>query len=174
MTPPPTATRIALLVPAAVLLAGHVPDRVVPGSAADGTPFRPGPLTLQHTTLVVSDFAASEQFYKGVLGLEEIDAPFLPERQMFLAVGEGLELHVGEVPDVEIRPSAFNHFAISAQDFDGFLEHLREHGIVYSNLGGGIDHQVQTRGDGVRQTFFQDPDGYWIEVNDLEPADRRP
>ena len=28
------------------------------------------------------------------------------------------------------------------------------------------NHSPQVRSDGVRQIFIQDPDGYWIEVND--------
>ena len=124
--------------------------------------------TLQHVTLVVSDFKVSEKFYKGLLGLKEIPAPWLPDNQMFLALGENLELHVGEVQGVEIRPSDFNHFAFSVNDLPAFLEYLKENGIVYSSLGGAKKYHVQLRGDGVSQTFFQDPDGYWIEINDFQ------
>lgn len=123
-------------------------------------------LTLQHVTVVVSDFERSSAFYKGILGLEEIEATWLPENQMFLQLGRNLELHVGEVSGVEIRPSDFNHFAITVDDLDQFLAYLTENGIWYGSLGGGDAQHVQTRQDGVRQTFFQDPDGYWIEVND--------
>jgi catechol 2,3-dioxygenase-like lactoylglutathione lyase family enzyme len=28
------------------------------------------------------------------------------------------------------------------------------------------DRAVTTRPDGIKQIYFQDPDGYWIEVND--------
>ena len=72
--------------------------------------------SLNHVTVVVSDFEASKKFYTETLGLEQIDAPWLPERQMFLALGEGLELHVGEVDGVEIKPNGFNHFAIAVTD----------------------------------------------------------
>ena len=162
-----SSTKIALLGSAALLLGLAAGSRYLSAGGSAAASSEPGPLTLQHATVVLSDFEASMAFYQGILGLEEIPAPFLPERLIFLAVGEGLELHMGEVPGVEIRPSTFNHFALTASDFDGFLDRLREQGIVYSNLGGGEDYYVQTRGDGVRQTFFQDPDGYWIEVNDF-------
>ncbi|MEJ2299847.1 MAG: VOC family protein, partial [Woeseiaceae bacterium] len=72
---------------------------------------------LNHVTLVVSDFDASKRFYTELLGLKQIDAPWLPDRQMFLSLGEGLELHVGEVEGVEIKPNSFNHFAIAIADF---------------------------------------------------------
>ena len=124
--------------------------------------------TLHHVTIVVSDFSASKKFYTEVLGLKQIDAPWLPENQMFLALGEGLELHVGEVEGVEIRPNGFNHIAIAVADFDEFLNYLRSEGVVYTSLGGGEDYFVSTRPDNVRQTWVADPDGYWIEINDVE------
>lgn len=124
--------------------------------------------TLQHTTVVVSDFEKSKEFYLELLQLQRIPADWLPENQMFVSAGGQLELHIGEVPGVEIKPSKFNHFALSVNDFDGFLNYLKTKGIVYTSLGGGEDYFVQKRPDGVRQTFIQDPDGYWIEFNDME------
>lgn len=121
---------------------------------------------LQHVTLVVSDFRASEEFYKDVLGFEEIPTSWLPPNQMFLSLGDNLELHVGEVAGVEINPNSFNHFAFSVEDLGAFLEHLDQQGVVYSSLGGAEAYEVVERPDGIRQTFFQDPDGYWVEVND--------
>ena len=123
-------------------------------------------LTLQHTTVVVSDFNKSKEFYCGILGLKQKPADWLPEKQMFISLGNNLELHVGEVPGVEISPSNFNHFAISTNDLDGYLSHLNNEGIQHSSLGGENKDYIHKRADGVRQTFIQDPDGYWIEIND--------
>ena len=123
-------------------------------------------LTLQHTTIVVSDITKSRKFYTEILKLKDLNANWLPKNQMFLSLGNNLELHVGEVPGVEIKPSNFNHFALSVNDLDSFLEYLKENGVVYSTLGGAQDYVVQKRPDGVRQTFIQDPDGYWVEIND--------
>ena len=122
---------------------------------------------LEHTALVVSDFEVSEAFYTELLGFEEVPAPWLPTNQMFLTAGDGVQLHMGEVPGIEIRPSSFNHMAFSVPDFDGFLEHLQDQGVVYSHLGGAVPNGIVERPDGVRQTYFQDPDGYWLEVNDV-------
>ncbi len=125
-------------------------------------------MSLQHVTVVVSDFSRSEKFYKNILKLEEIDASWLPENQMFLSAGDGLEIHVGEVQGVEINPSNFNHFAITVSDFDQYLLYLKKNDITYGDLDGDGNYNVQKRPDGVRQTFFQDPDGYWIEINDYK------
>lgn len=123
-------------------------------------------LTLQHTTLVVSDFAVSKNFYTEILGLKDLNAEWLPKNQMFLSLGNNLELHVGEVEGVVINPSNFNHFAISTNDLDDYLEYLQSKGVIHYSLGGEKEKFIQTRPDGVRQTFIQDPDGYWIEIND--------
>ncbi|MEJ2204808.1 MAG: VOC family protein [Gemmatimonadota bacterium] len=80
-------------------------------------------------------------------------------------MGDGLELHVSEVPGVEIAPMDSNHFAVTVADFDAFLTRLRSEGVTYYTEDG--EFTIQTRGDGVRQTYFSDPDGYWIEVNDF-------
>ena len=123
-------------------------------------------LTLQHTTLVVTDFRVSKEFYTKTLGLKDLNADWLPENQMFISLGDNLELHVGEVKGVEINPSNFNHFAISTNDLDGYLEYLSSKGVDHYSLGGAEKNFIQKRPDGVRQTFIQDPDGYWIEIND--------
>ena len=126
-------------------------------------------LTFHHTTLVVRDFARSKRFYTEVLGLDMLDADGITDTQMFVAVGQNLELHIGEVPGVDIQPMDFNHLALSVDDFEGFLQHLKEQGVVYSSLGGGDDYVVHERPDGMKQTFVQDPDGYWIEFNSGPP-----
>lgn len=123
-------------------------------------------LTLQHTTVVVSDFTVSKKFYTEILGLNDLNADWLPEKQMFLSLGNNLELHVGEVEGVEINPSNFNHFAISTNDLAGYLTYLDSKGVPHYSLGGAKKYFIQKRADGVRQTFIQDPDGYWIEIND--------
>jgi catechol 2,3-dioxygenase-like lactoylglutathione lyase family enzyme len=68
---------------------------------------------------------------------------------------------------LEIKPNGFNHFAISVAEFDEYLKYLRSNGIVYTRLGGGEDYAIATRPDSVRQTWITDPDGYWIEINDV-------
>ena len=35
-------------------------------------------------------------------------------------------------------------------------------------IGAASQKKVQTRADGVKQIYMQDPDGFWIEVNDAK------
>jgi len=128
-------------------------------------------LTFNHITLIVSDIEASENFYVGVLKLEQLESPFGPSDDiffLFLSLGGNAELHIGEIEGVEISPNGVNHFAMAVGDFDGFLEYLKSSGIAYSNLGGGKKYHIAQRPDGVRQTYITDPDGYWIEINDAK------
>ncbi len=122
-------------------------------------------IKFQHVTLVVSNFKESKKFYTEILKLKDKKIPWLPENQMFISLGGNLELHVGEVEGVKINPSTFNHFALTPSDFEGFLNHLKQHGLVYGLLGSFKEYEIQTRPDGVRQTFLKDPDGYIIEIN---------
>jgi lactoylglutathione lyase len=47
---------------------------------------------------------------------------------------------------------------------DVFMAHLDALHVKYANFAG--DAKVTARPDGIKQIYFQDPDGYWIEVND--------
>jgi ketosteroid isomerase-like protein len=44
------------------------------------------------------------------------------------------------------------------------LNHLKDLNNGFSDLA-GIPNSINTRADGVKQIYFQDPNGYWIEVN---------
>jgi lactoylglutathione lyase len=46
-----------------------------------------------------------------------------------------------------------------------FVERLKQSNIAWEDWPGGKG-TITTRPDGVKQIYFQDPDGYWIEVND--------
>ena len=38
--------------------------------------------------------------------------------------------------------------------------------VTYSDWP-GTPNTINIRADGIKQIFFQDPDGYWIEVNNV-------
>ena len=45
------------------------------------------------------------------------------------------------------------------------MKFLKDNNIPFEN-GKGEKNTITNRPDGVKQIYFQDPDGYWIEVND--------
>ena len=66
------------------------------------------------------------------------------------------------------RPRS-THFALATSEFEPMLKRLRGAGVRYEALS-GVAHEVSVRFDGVRQVYFQDPDGHWIESNDAPPV----
>ena len=56
------------------------------------------------------------------------------------------------------------HLALNVNDLDGFMAFLIEKKVHFENWS-GEEKVTNTRPDGVRQIYFTDPDGYWIEVN---------
>jgi len=57
------------------------------------------------------------------------------------------------------------HTAFNTDNLTEFMSFLKTKGISFENWIGEKD-TVTNRPDGVKQIYFQDPDGYWIEVND--------
>ena len=88
----------------------------------------------------------------------------LPLPVLFFDIGNKQELHVTQNNTVSIKLHKIIHYAFTVKDFDGYLKFLDENGIEYGDWSGN-NKKFQTRKDGVRQIFFQDPDGYWIEIN---------
>lgn len=122
-----------------------------------------------HSTIQVESIDDSVEFYKSILNLKEVDTPWPGYKMIrFFETGKNQQLHIAQAQvdkygDVKINKVL--HLAFAVKDFDGYLKYLTEKGINYSNFA-GEDKKIQSRPDGVRQIYFQDPDGYWIEIND--------
>lgn len=126
-------------------------------------------LELDHYSIIVKDVAKSGEFYKNILQLKEVPTPWgenTPLPAIFFDLGDKQQLHVTEY-NTEIKLHKFLHFAFTVNDFDGYLEFLNDKGIEYGEFS-GKNKKYQIRPDNVRQIYFQDPDGYWIEVNDAK------
>jgi len=51
-------------------------------------------------------------------------------------------------------------------NFDEFISKLKQDGISFEDVA-GKKNAITTRVDGVHQVWLQDPDGYWLEINDI-------
>jgi lactoylglutathione lyase len=127
----------------------------------------PVKLTFNHVALSVADVDRSAEFYGRVLNLSEIRKGNVTAGVRWFSMGEGQELHLisplyyrGEV----VKVNKAVHLALTTDRFDEFLKLLETDGVAYGDWQGN-SKKTQVRSDGVRQIFFQDPDGYWIEVN---------
>ena len=59
------------------------------------------------------------------------------------------------------------HISLAARNIDAFVKLLIALKIPCSDWP-GKPNTVHIRKHGVKQIFFQDPDGYWVEVNDAD------
>ena len=122
--------------------------------------------TFNHLALSVKDVDQSSNFYKNVLNLVEITNRTKLEDTCWLSIGEGKELHLISILKQPVIINKAVHLALTTANFDGFIKRLDELKITYSDWPGKIN-TVNKRADGIKQIYFQDPDGYWIEVNSV-------
>lgn len=121
-------------------------------------------LTFDHYTIKVKDLDKSVRFYREVLGLSEVENRTRKEHIRWFSLGKGGELHIVKGKTEEIQTGVGVHLALKLSDFDSFIDHLKSNNITLHNSK-GQPGSITTRADGVRQVYFPDPDGYWIEVN---------
>jgi catechol 2,3-dioxygenase-like lactoylglutathione lyase family enzyme len=122
-------------------------------------------LRLNHMSLQVRSLEGSAKFYQEVLLLPEIECGARMANIRWFGLGDGQSIHLieGEFGNTFVKIST--HFCISSADFEGTLAHLRDKSVKFCNVA-GEQGKVHVRADGVRSVYFQDPDGYWIEINE--------
>jgi len=122
-----------------------------------------------HLAIFVYDLEVSKTFYREVLQLEPIPEPFHDNKHTWFHIGEHGQLHIISGNQKEQTHIKDIHIAFSISSIEEFIKHLDKEKINYTNWTGD-KKSAGSRADGVKQVYFQDPDGYWIEVNDEFPA----
>lgn len=121
--------------------------------------------SFDHIALSVKDVNESLEFYQKVLQLKEIQNTASNSKTRWLSIAEGKQLHLIPRPDFQIKVNKAVHFALSTSDLPSFVAYLKKFNITYSDW---LDspNKDYIRQDGIKQVYFQDPNGYWIEIND--------
>lgn len=122
--------------------------------------------TFNHLALSVKEVDRSADFYNKVLKLQEITNRTKMAGIRWFSLGEGKELHLISTLKENITINKAVHLALTTANFDLFIEDLNKMNIAYSDWPGAL-HKINIRTDGIKQIYFQDPDGYWIEVNSV-------
>lgn len=124
--------------------------------------------TIDHVTLVSSDFEKSRQFFVEVLGMREEKRPPFSFPGCWFSAGETM-IHLnpksaesgdpGWDSGAEDPPRG-PHIAFRVSDASQASEAIKEHGIE-------IEYGPRKRPDGAVQFYIRDPDGHLIEICDL-------
>lgn len=123
-------------------------------------------LTFDHYSITVKNLNTSASFYREILSLPEIENKTEKETIRWFSMGGDAELHLIEGNTDEIKMIQRIHLALKTSNLDSLLDNLEKNDIYYASAY-GKPYTYNIRPDGVRQIYFQDPDGYWIEVNDV-------
>ncbi len=122
---------------------------------------------LNHIAFYVRDLKTNTAFYQDIIGLDTIPEPFHDGKHNWFSVGVKSHLHLIEGATAPVSYPKNAHLCFSVASMDRFTAVLKEKKIAFENWA-GEPGAVTTRVDGVKQIYFRDPDGYWLEINDAK------
>lgn len=117
-----------------------------------------------HDAILVKDLAVSADFYGNILQLKEIPNGGLPDHIRWFVLGNGVQIHLIESEEIPQKNKGV-HMALHTNRLHEFMDFLKSKNVHFENWPGDTG-TTNTRPDGIKQIYLQDPDGYWIEVND--------
>jgi lactoylglutathione lyase len=138
---------------------------MVTQSGPSETSSTPQSAEFDHIALHVRDLGKSEEFYDAIIGLEKIADPFKDGKHAFFRLSAHSQLHLIAGAQAQVQHDIDVHFALRVASVSAFRALLEQKHIKYFNSK-KEEGVVTIRPDGVKQIYFQDPDGYWLEVND--------
>jgi lactoylglutathione lyase len=122
---------------------------------------------LNHIAVYVVDLKISTAFYRDIIGLDTIPEPFHDNHHTWFSVGVKSHLHVISGATTKTAHDKNAHLCFSVASVPEFVKVLVKNKVEYENWA-GEKMAITTRVDGVKQIYFKDPDGYWIEINDAK------
>lgn len=120
---------------------------------------------INHIALYVFDLEKSRDFYEKVVQLTWIKNPFNDSLHEWFSIGDAAQLHIIKGAKELTEHIKNSHICFSVPSVPDFITNLNKHHIGYTNWPGEAN-AITVRPDGIKQIYFKDPDGYWIEVND--------
>jgi lactoylglutathione lyase len=123
---------------------------------------------LNHIAVYVKDLKVSTAFYSDVIGLDTIPEPFHDGKHTWYSVSENSHLHIIQGAKEITKHDKNTHLCFSVPSVEEMIARLNQNKIPYESWA-GEKMSVTTRVDGIKQLYFVDPDGYWIEINNDYP-----
>lgn len=125
------------------------------------------PAVLNHIAVYVSDLKQSTVFYESVFNLKIIPEPFHDNRHTWFSLGPAGQLHLIQGLKGTQNFDKNEHLCFSVPSVDEFVKKLNTQHISFEDWA-GKEKGITLRVDGVKQIYFKDPDGHWLEVNDAK------
>jgi lactoylglutathione lyase len=135
--------------------------------AAQSNAQQKSPVVLNHIAHYVVNLKTSTEFYRDIVGLDTIPEPFHDGRHTWFSVGYKSHLHLISGAQATDTHNKNSHLCFSVASVTDFVKILQRNGIEYENWA-GEKNAITNRVDGVKQIYFKDPDGYWVEINDAK------
>jgi len=120
---------------------------------------------INHTAIYVMDIAKSGDFYSHLIGLDTVPEPFHDGKHIWYKTAAHTMLHVIQGAEQKKEYYKNQHTCFTVPNFTSFIEKLSVVKWSYEDVAGN-KNKITTRVDGVHQIWLQDPDGYWLEMND--------
>jgi lactoylglutathione lyase len=124
-------------------------------------------IQLNHIAVYVIDLKISTAFYQDIVGLDTIPEPFHDGRHTWFSVGPKSHLHVISGAKEKTDHDKNAHLCFSVSSVIDFIAVLKKNDIAFESWT-GEKNTYTNRVDGVKQIYFKDPDGYWVEINDAK------
>jgi len=123
--------------------------------------------TFDHMAIVVGDLIESKKFYVDVLGFKNIEDPTGNPLIDWVENARGQQIHMieGDISAIKLTKSV--HYSFSVEVLRPFIANLENRKVSFESWE-GESGGITIRPDGVRQIYLQDPNGYWIEINDRQ------
>lgn len=121
--------------------------------------------TLNHIAVYVVDLKESTAFYQNIIGLDTIPEPFHDGRHTWFSIGPKSHLHLIQGAKAKTEHEKNSHLCFTVSSVEDFVLILQKNNVAYENWA-GEKGAITKRVDGVKQIYFKDPDGYWLEIND--------
>lgn len=122
---------------------------------------------LNHTAIYVMDLKKSGNFYVNIIGLDTIPEPFHDGKHIWLQTAPHIQMHIIQGATEAKSYYKNQHSCFSVLSVDAFTKMLAAKNILFEDRD-GKQNVITTRIDGIKQIWLQDPDGYWVEINDAK------
>jgi lactoylglutathione lyase len=122
---------------------------------------------LNHVAIFVVDLKKSGDFYMQIIGLDSVPEPFHDGKHIWLQIAPHIQMHIIQGAVEKKSYYKNQHSCFSVASLDAFIKKLEAQHISFEDRD-GKQNSFTTRVDGVKQIWLQDPDGYWVEINDAK------